>query len=61
MHLQEKLSGIKVLHSTLLSLVRDKEQRWRNIESTLLLANLIRDSFPASVAQKNIFLSNGNA
>lgn len=62
MHLQEKLSGIKVLHSTLLSLVRDKELCRRNTESTLLLAILVCDSFPASViALKNILLFNGNA
>lgn len=62
MHLQEKLSGIKVLHSTQLSLVRDKELCWKTSEATLLLANLQCYRFPASViARKNILLSNAHA
>lgn len=62
MHLQEKLSGIKVLHSALLSPVRDKGLCWRNIESTLFPANLKCDSFPVSLpALKNIFLANGSS
>lgn len=62
MHLQEKLPGIKVLHRALLSLVRDKGLCWRNIESTLFPANLLCETFPASLPPlKNILLANGKA
>lgn len=62
MHLQGKLSEIKVLHSTQLSLVRGKEPCWKTIEATLSLANLQCDRLPASVrAPKNTLLSNANA
>lgn len=61
MHLQGKLSGIKVLHSTQLSLVRDKELCWKTIEATLSLANLQCDRLPASVRDPKNTLSNANA